>query len=98
MTGLDPRVDRVIEVCLQRVRGSVDEAEVTSLVAPDCGTFGNVHVHGISPEELAGAPSFAAIAPQIEAILDGAILVAHAAAWDATFLEAELARAGRPRR
>ena len=32
----------------------------------------------------------------VAAILDGAVLVAHGASWDVGFLEAEMARAGRP--
>ena len=98
MTGLDPRKDRVLEVCIERVRGDLVEASVVSLVRPEGGAFGNAHIHGIDPAEVASAPSFADLAERIEAALDGAIVVAHAAAWDVSFLEAELARAGRPRR
>ncbi len=98
MTGLRPASDRVIEVCVQRVRGDRVEDALTSLVRPDCGTTGNVHVHGIGPEQVASAPTFAELAPTIERLLDGTVLVAHAAAWDVSFLEAELARAGRPRK
>jgi DNA polymerase-3 subunit epsilon len=75
----------------------VVEASLTSLIRPDCGTSGNVHVHGISPADLESAPVFADLAEQALRILDGAVVIAHAAAWDVAFLEAELARAGRPR-
>jgi DNA polymerase-3 subunit epsilon len=98
MTGLRAADDRVIEVCVERVRGGRVEAEVTSLVRPEGGVFGNAHIHGIDPAEVDRAPSFAALAPAVEAVLEGGIVVAHAAAWDVAFLEAELARAGRPRR
>jgi DNA polymerase III subunit epsilon len=120
MTGLDATRDRVLEVCIMRVRGAEVEAEVVSLVRPEEGaftvggsppdtppgsglasspkSFGNAHIHGIDPEAVAGAPSFADLAPRIEAALDGAVVVAHAAAWDVAFLEAELERAGRARR
>src|SRR5262245_57301901 len=98
MTGLRPEVDRVIEVCAERVRGGAVEGSLETLVRPEGGEHGNVHVHGITPLELATAPAFPAIADRLEALLDGAIPVAHAAAWDIAFLEAELARAGRPRR
>jgi DNA polymerase-3 subunit epsilon len=98
MTGLRPEEDRVVEVCCERVRGERVEASLTSLVRPPDGAFGNAHIHGIEPGDLASAPSFAELAPRIEAALDGAIVVAHAAIWDVAFVEAELARAGRPRR
>jgi DNA polymerase III subunit epsilon len=98
MTGLRPESDRVIEICAERVRGGVCEDAISSLVRPESGAFGNAHVHGIEPRELDGAPTFAELYDRIEPILQGAVVVAHAAAWDVAFLEAELARAGRPLR
>jgi DNA polymerase-3 subunit epsilon len=95
MTGLRADTDRVIEICVERVRGDRLEASLSSLVRPEGGAFGNEHIHGIDPAEVASAPTFAELATQIEAVLAGGILVAHAAAWDVAFLEAELARAGR---
>ncbi len=97
MTGLEPEKDRVIEACVQRVVGGRVEASVTTLIRPEGGAFGNAHIHGIDPKDLVSAPTFAEVAPRLEQALDGAIVVAHAAAWDVAFLEAELARAGRPR-
>jgi DNA polymerase-3 subunit epsilon len=58
--------------------------------------IGNVQVHGIDAAALVDAPSFATLASDVEAILAGGIVVAHAAAWDIAFLEAEFTRAGRP--
>ncbi|WP_081865564.1 3'-5' exonuclease [Chondromyces apiculatus] len=98
MTGLHPATDRIIEICAQRVRGDVLEASLTSLVRPESEVFGNSHVHGIQPGDLANAPPFSALCEPLEALAEGAIVVAHAADWDVAFLEAELARAGRPRR
>jgi DNA polymerase III subunit epsilon len=97
MTGLKPEVDRVIELCAERVRSGQVDARLETLVRPDCGAFGNAHVHGIEQGALEAAPPFVQIAAEVEALLDGAILVAHGASWDVAFLEAELARAGRPR-
>ncbi|MBK9262881.1 MAG: 3'-5' exonuclease [Polyangiaceae bacterium] len=94
MTGLRPAVDRVIEVCAQRVRGDKLEASLTTLVKPEDGAYGNAHVHGIEREALESAPTFADIAKDLLAVIDDGILVAHAAEWDVNFLEAELARAG----
>jgi len=94
MTGLDPAADRVLEVCIERVRGGAVEGVLSTLVRPEGGTFGNAHIHGIDPAEVALAPTFASLAPRILELLEGAVVVAHAAAWDVAFLEAELARAG----
>jgi DNA polymerase-3 subunit epsilon len=41
-----------------------------------------------------GAPRFESIAPEVLALLNGAILVAHAAVWDVRFLRAEFQRTG----
>jgi DNA polymerase-3 subunit epsilon len=96
MTGLRPEVDRVIEICAERVRGEREEAQVTSLVRPDSDAFGNAHIHGIAATDLASAPSFAELAGATLRVLEGAVLVAHSAPWDVAFLEAELERAGHP--
>ncbi len=96
MTGLDPSHDRVIEIAIDRVRGSVLEDRLVTLLAPDDGTFGNAHIHGIAPEELTTAPSFASVAPRVVAILAGAVPVAHGATMDEAFLAMELGRAGHP--
>lgn len=96
MTGLDPKRDRVLEVCIERVVGSAVTDRLHTLVRPDGGESGNVHVHGISDEELAGAPVFADVAAEVERLLAGAVFVAHGATWDVQFVEAEMARAGRP--
>lgn len=93
MTGLDARKDRVVEVCIERVRGDAIERRLHTLVRPEGGETGNVHVHGIGVETLADAPTFADVADAVAEILDGAVLIAHGAAWDVAFLEAEMQRA-----
>jgi DNA polymerase III subunit epsilon len=116
MTGLDARKDRVIEVCIERVKGSAVEARLHTLVRPETlkitapdavveatsppeePEVGNAHVHGIRASALAEAPLWPAITGEVERLLEGAVLVAHGAVWDVSFLEAELARAGRPRK
>lgn len=95
MTGLDAERDRVVEVCVERVVGGVVRDAVRTLVDPGERVGGASHVHGLDAAALAGAPSFDHVADRILAALDGAVLVAHAAAWDVKFLVAELGRAGR---
>jgi DNA polymerase-3 subunit epsilon len=100
MTGLDPVKDRVVEICVERVRGSTVEKRLHTLVRPEtmapADAVGNMHVHGIAATALLDAPTFAEIADEVTALFDGAILVAHGASWDVSFLEAEMARAGKP--
>ena len=99
MTGLDPAKDRVVEICVERVRGEVVAARLHTLVRPETlakDEVGNLHVHGISAESLRDAPTFAEIAPRVAELFEGAVLVAHGASWDVAFLEAEMARASMP--
>jgi DNA polymerase-3 subunit epsilon len=95
MTGLDAAHDRVVEVCIERVVGGQVVQSIASLVDPGERVGGAAHVHGLDAAALAGSPPFAALADQVLALVDGAVLVAHAASWDVRFLVAELKRAGR---
>jgi DNA polymerase-3 subunit epsilon len=94
MTGLDPKVDRVIEVAISRRRGAVVEDAFHSLVNPGPDVTFKTDVHGLGPPQLAAAPPFAEVARRIVETCSGAVLVAHGAWWDVTFLEAEFARLG----
>ena len=98
MTGLDPRSDRVIEVCVVRKRGGHVEGTLETLVDPGPEAIFQTDVHGLGPASFAGAPAFADIADKVSEILSGAVLIAHAAYWDVTFLEAEFGRLGRSER
>ncbi|MBK6693857.1 MAG: 3'-5' exonuclease [Myxococcales bacterium] len=105
MDGLDVARHRVIELCLERVVGGEVQARLETLVCPfteaelaEKTSIGNEHVHGITRAMLAGARPFDDVVTDVEALLDGAILVAHAASWDVRFLEMELVRAGRQTR
>jgi DNA polymerase-3 subunit epsilon len=95
MTGLDPKGDRVIEVAFTRRRGAVVDATFTSLVNPGPEATFKTDVHGLGPAVLADAPPFAEVAERIEDVCAGAVLVAHGAWWDVTFLEAEFERLDR---
>jgi DNA polymerase-3 subunit epsilon len=95
MTGLDIARDRVLEICVDRVKNGRTEAFVHSLVNPGERLGGNAHIHGIDAADVARAPSFAEVAQAVSGVLDGAVLVAHAAIWDVRFLESEFRRAGR---
>ena len=55
-----------------------------------------IRVHGISNEFLSDKPLFAAIADELLAFVEGAEVVIHNASFDVGFLDAELARLGRP--
>ena len=54
-------------------------------------------VHGLTAEDLADKPRFADVADEFLEFIEGAELLIHNAAFDVGFLDAELARLGRPR-
>jgi DNA polymerase-3 subunit epsilon len=93
-TGLDPALDRVVEVaCVVFARGQIERfgwfvnpgrpipAEATA-------------VHHITDDDVRDAPSFAQLAPQILAVLARGVPLAYNADFDRAFLLAEFAAAG----
>lgn len=94
MTGLRLGHDRVLEICIERVRGTIVEDRIETVIDPG-EVRGGETIHGIGDAAIAGAPGFGAVADQVVAILRGAVVVAHGAVWDLLFLRDELARVGR---
>jgi DNA polymerase-3 subunit epsilon len=94
-TGFSPLVgDRIVEVGIVRVGGdgaTVDE--YVTLVNP-LRDVGPTHVHGITQEDVAQAPTFAEVVGDVLSRLDGVIFVGHNARYDRDFLAAELSSAG----
>ncbi len=98
-TGLWAAADRIVEIAAVRFRetgATVDTFE--SLVNPErLVSLGAYAVHGISDQELAGAPRACDVLPELLAFLgdpEYSALVAHNASFDAGFLGSELNRAG----
>jgi DNA polymerase III epsilon subunit-like protein len=84
----------MIELAVLVVDEHLDElARFESLLAVDA-PLGAAHVHGITAAELAGAPTFAEVAPRVGTLLAGAIIVGHYPRFDLRFLDAELQRLG----
>ncbi|MGI5144084.1 MULTISPECIES: 3'-5' exonuclease [unclassified Streptomyces] len=50
--------------------------------------------HGISNDDVAGAPQFPQVAGTLPRLMRGSLVVAHKLAFDSSFLGAEFARAG----
>ncbi len=96
-TGLSPRYgDRVCEIAVIRRDADNSVRRFVSLVDPQrpisAGAFA---VNGITPEMLKGAPRFCAIIPDLEAMLAGAVFVAHNARFDLGFVQNEYAQCSR---
>jgi DNA polymerase-3 subunit epsilon len=98
-TGLDPRAgDRVIEVaCLELVRDLPTGRTFHALIDPERDVPEDAaRVHGITAAQLRGKPRFAEVAPALLDFLGDGALVAHNAAFDFGFLDAEFGRLGQP--
>lgn len=94
-TGLHPLCDRVVEVGALRFGLAGPAEEFERLVNPERPIPADaVRVHGIDDAAVAGAPPFAEIAGELSSFLEGAVLVAHNASFDASFLLCECHRAG----
>jgi DNA polymerase III subunit epsilon len=97
-TGLEPAAGhRVAEVALLRTEGARELGRIDSLVNPGrpCDPEAAA-VNGLRDEDLAAAPPFAALAPAVQALADGAVLVGHHVRFDLTFLALELRALGLP--
>jgi DNA polymerase-3 subunit epsilon len=98
-TGLDPLAgDRVIEVAALELWNDLPTGRrYHALIHPDREIHEDAQrVHGITLESLLGKPRFHEIADDLLAFLGDGPLVAHNAAFDFGFLNAELARLRRP--
>jgi DNA polymerase-3 subunit epsilon len=96
-TGTDKRRDQVIELCVQF---GCDDAPAsrTWRILPSVPIHpGAQAVHGISMDDLAGCPSFAAVADEIRQVfVEAEVLVGYNLAFDIDMLQAEYQRLGLP--
>ncbi|MFD7407953.1 TerD family protein [Streptomyces sp. NPDC059866] len=91
-SGLRPGRDRVLSLAVLTLDAHGRQTgEFSTLLNPGCDP-GPVHIHGLTPARLAGAPTFEEIVPQVGALLSSRVLVAHNAQFDYDFLAHEFAR------
>lgn len=98
-TGLDARSARAVQIGAVRiVNGRIfEEAKLDRLVNPGVPIPAAAsEIHGITSREVKDAPTFAELAPEIEAFIGDAILIGHAVAYDIEVLKHECALANRP--
>ncbi len=91
-TGLNPALGhRVVEIGAVRLENGAVTAELSQLIQPDRPMDPKASaVNGITDEDLRHQPRFAEIAPALLDMLDGALLIAHNAPFDAAFIGQEL--------
>jgi DNA polymerase III subunit epsilon len=87
--------DSACSIALVRVEGRQIVRREHHLIRPPRRTFQFTAIHGISWSQVADAPSFAELWPQLAACLDGAqFIAAHNASFDAGVLRACCEQAG----
>ena len=88
--------DRLCEIAILRCRGEEILDSFDMLVNPARPISpGAARVNGLTDAELACAPSFAEIAGQVAARLEGAVIVGHNTPFDLAFVSSEFHRLGR---
>ena len=86
-TGLEPGVDEIIEVGAVKFRGREVLGRFTSYVDPGRGIPAFIQqLTGITPADVHGAPSFAAIAGDLEDFLGDHPIVGQHVSFDLNFL------------
>lgn len=101
-TGLSPANNRIIEIGAHAFRMELadtgwqarPEASFESLVNPACSIDPKISaLNGIDELTVSSAPYFSELAPSFLDFIKESILIAHNAAFDLAFLNAELGRA-----
>lgn len=95
-TGLDPAADRILQLAAIQVDpGPVFGDAIVSVVNPGIGIPPEATaIHGIDRAATAAAPSFADLVPRLIEVSRGRAVLGYNAAFDMTFIRAELSRAG----
>jgi DNA polymerase-3 subunit epsilon len=90
--------DRIVEVgCVELVNRRLTGRSKHFYINPQRPNSEDaLKIHGLTDDFLADKPLFAAVADELVEFLDGAEVVIHNAAFDVGFIDAELARLGRP--
>jgi DNA polymerase-3 subunit epsilon len=98
-TGLDPATgDRVIEIAaIELINDLPTDKQFYALLDPERDIpSDSTRIHGITNFHVEGKPKFADIADEMLKFFGDAPLVAHNAPFDFGFIDAELARIGKP--
>jgi DNA polymerase III subunit epsilon len=96
-TGLRPLNQRIVEVALVRFRDGLPVERFESFCHPERRVPSYISkLTGITDTHVAEAPRFGEIAESVELFLQETLIIGHNVGFDVSFLNAELARAGRP--
>lgn len=95
-TGLSAAMgERIVEVSVVRVPRDGEPVVVFDTLVNPGGPVRGTSIHGITDEDVEGAPFFWEIAPQLLAHLEGTVVATYNAAFDMGFLMSEYSIATR---
>src|SRR3989344_2691329 len=95
-TGINPQMDRIIEIGIVRVQNDKIVGKFDSLINSQTGIPPFIkNLTGIDDKDIENAPSFYEVGDEISQILSDSILVAHNARFDYGFLKSEFKRLGK---
>jgi len=94
-TGMNPRQDRIVELCIIKVHPDGREEILSSVINPAMQIpIESTQVHGITNEDVKGKPTFNEFAKQLINFIDNCDLGGFGTKFDLSFLESEFKRAG----
>jgi len=94
--GLNAVRGRVIEVAAIRVENGEITQTFSSLIDPETDLpYFITDLTGITADDIVGAPTFAQVIDDLEAVLHGAVFGAHNVSFDYSFIEQEYKRLDR---
>ena len=92
-TGFNKRYDRIIELAAVRADSHFNPIDSWhTLLNPDGKAIKNSHIHGISNDMVATAPTFSDVYRDFTSYIDGMQLFAHNAPFDSKMIVAEFDR------
>ena len=96
-TGLNTASDMIIEIGAVRLENGVEVGEFSQLINPERPIPGKVvELTGITDGMVQGMPTIGAVIADFAAFCEGAVLVAHNAAFDMAFFDRAFRAAGLP--
>lgn len=93
-TGLIPGNDRIVELAVVRVEPDCEPRLVMETLVDPERPMAATEIHGIGPEDVAGAPRFRDLIGDLAEALSGCCLASYNSAFDIALLQRELAMAG----
>lgn len=94
-TGATPIRDRITEIGLVRFENGVEVCRWQTLVNPEINIPPFIqNLTGITNEMVQDAPTFAEVADELAAYLEGSVMAAHNVRFDLGFLKSEYRRIG----